>query len=651
MRRHRSLLVLRGEPPETAARARRAVADLPDHEVCWLDRIADARRLLGGSVSAVVLSLHDGIDADLLGAAHGLVRGGGTLILRAGNAPSTGPLTTRLAVWPHTAADVGDRLERRLWDRLRSVPSGSPRLAPEVPGGSAEQDALVAALRDGLDGPAAVWWVTADRGRGKSTGVGRALQGRPAVLTGADARATSVLAAVSGLSWTAPREVGETDVLVVDEAARLPLPVLQDLLRTHPGAHVVLVSTTRGYEGSGGGLQLRLGPWLERDPRPQRVLRLDTPIRWDPHDPLEAALFDALALDADVAPAAAVAEASVASVVHERLDRDVLAGDERLLREVFGLLRVAHYRTTPSDLHRLLDAPNLEVHVLRHDGHVVAANLLAHEGALPAVRVAAAIRGDLRLAGHALADALAVQGGHAALAQRRLVRSVRVATHPSLRRRGLAAHLIEATHRTVPADHFGTLFGATPALVGFRRALGYEVVRLGSRRGDRTGLPSVVMLRGDVAGLRAQLAADLPVQLAYLAAEAPLDPGLTEALTAGLPTTTLVDGDRALHRYAHGPASQESAAAALRAWLDRHPGWQAKLPPSDVALITARVVELQSWRAVAERAGTGVRGAMRALRRAVAVLLSDPPAAPEGEPHREAGHAHHRERDGVAEPE
>jgi tRNA(Met) cytidine acetyltransferase len=59
------------------------------------------------------------------------------------------------------------------------------------------------------------------------------------------------------------------------------------------------------------------------------------------------------------------------------LDRDALVADETQLREFFGLLVHAHYRTTPGDLHRLLDAPNLRLHALRHRGQVVAACLLA----------------------------------------------------------------------------------------------------------------------------------------------------------------------------------------------------------------------------------------------------------------------------------
>jgi len=41
---------------------------------------------------------------------------------------------------------------------------------------------------------------------------------------------------------------------------------------------------------------------------------------------------------------------------------------------------LAHYRTEPDDLARLLDAPNVTARALTHDGHVVSVALLAREG-------------------------------------------------------------------------------------------------------------------------------------------------------------------------------------------------------------------------------------------------------------------------------
>src|SRR5690606_13771224 len=133
----------------------------------------------------------------------------------------------------------------------------------------------------------------------------------------------------------------------------------------------------------GRGFSLRFLTGLERDSSLVR-LSLVQPIRWGEGDPLERMVFDALLLAAGPAQ---LDMPDLPDMLDElepmRLDRDALAADETSLRELFGLLVHAHYRTTPGDLHRLLDAPNLAVHVLRLRGHIVAATIVAQEGELP----------------------------------------------------------------------------------------------------------------------------------------------------------------------------------------------------------------------------------------------------------------------------
>ena len=53
-----------------------------------------------------------------------------------------------------------------------------------------------------------------------------------------------------------------------------------------------------------------------------------------------------------------------------------------------------------------------------------------------------------------------------------IVRSVRIAVHPDCRRKGLASKLINHVHESYQPDLFGTLFGATPELIKFRRKIG-----------------------------------------------------------------------------------------------------------------------------------------------------------------------------------
>jgi len=88
--------------------------------------------------------------------------------------------------------------------------------------------------------------------------------------------------------------------------------------------------------------------------------------------------------DARPAVDEAVAGSAVGDATYRRLTPDELLADEALLREAFGLLVAAHYRTEPNDLARLLDAPNLAARALVAEGRVVAVALLAREGRLDA---------------------------------------------------------------------------------------------------------------------------------------------------------------------------------------------------------------------------------------------------------------------------
>ena len=664
---HRRCLVLRGAPHDTAARAGELVSALAPADVLWVGSSAPTgvsavpdtavRRLLGRSFDAVVLDLHGGLDADVLGQCHGFVRGGGGLVLRmprVGRAPAGG--RERLAVEPFAAEAVGTRLYERLERCLARSPAvADPRpLTPPARAiaGTREQDALVARLaRAFVDGRPAFAVVIADRGRGKSAALGRAaraaLDRRPGLriaVTAADpGQAAEVLRFVAGPSGGPPldpvpylpplelaRSVAPMDVLLVDEAAQLPVPVLQRLVTQHPGAVIAFATTARGYEGTGRGFVLRFLAWLGDRGRPLTRDTLEAPIRWAAGDPLESLIFDVLCLDAEAAPAEAVrgAAAEPGAVRAVALDRDALAADEGRLRDVFGLLVHAHYRTTPGDLHRLLDAPNLSVHALLYRGRVVGATLLAREGGLSAATCEALGRGDRRIRGHALADTLISHAGRPAAGRLRIVRSVRIATHPALRRLGLARALVDHVHAACDADFFGTVFGATPALVRFRREVGYEVARLGIARGSRTGEPGVVMLRpvtpaatALLASLRADLARDLPVQLALMRETLPIDPDLAWALGVGLPApAALSDAERraAVRAVLFGPRPSDTALVALRATLVRHADALDALDPPIRAVVQARLLELHSWEDAARAGGFATtRQAQRAMRRAL----------------------------------
>lgn len=642
-------MIARGSREATRRASLLALEGLGDAQVAWLSADEEtrfvhrpsARSLLGRAFDAVVLDLHDGLDADLLGQAHGLVWGGGCLLLRMPVAPPPQPT---LAIHPFAVADVGvrfwQRFERCLARSAAQVPLGPITPASHDVRGTAEQAALVARLaRRFTSETPTLTAVLADRGRGKSSALGLALREALAArelrvaVTAASADATrEVLGFAPDVRFVTPAtlmaEADERDVIVVDEAAQLPVPVLQRLVQRHPRARFAFASTVHGYEGTGRGFELRFLDWAARE-RTLDTVTLREPIRWDGGDPLERLVFDALALDAEPASVH-----SAGPIEHVAFDRDVLARDERTLRELFGLLVHAHYRTTPSDLHRLLDAANLAVHGLVQDGRVLAATLVAFEGGLSLEHATQLARGATRIRGHALPDTLVCHANRPNAGTLSMVRSVRIAVHPDHRRRGLARQLVDAVHQRYAPDLFGTLFGATPELLRFRREVGYTLVRVGASRGARTGEPSAVMVRPVsprartlVDELRLDLARDLPLQLALMDADSELrlDPSLSRALGADLPPPTpLTDAAvrAAVRSYLLGPRTYESAAFALTQFVEQHADALATLPDATLpdsarALIEGRVRHCHPWRRVTTDAGyPSIPAAMRALRRA-----------------------------------
>ncbi|QCC47159.1 tRNA(Met) cytidine acetyltransferase TmcA [Halobellus limi] len=369
--------------------------------------------------------------------------------------------------------------------------------------------------------------VEADRGRGKSSAAGLAAgslaaAGRDVLVTAPDrrnasdlfSRASELLSALDALGdersgdgplrarsggrirFAPPAEAAELpddpDVVLVDEAAALPVRLLSSFL---DGPAVAFFTTVHGYEGAGRGFSVRFRDELDGRDHDVTEVTLSEPIRFAPADPVESWAFRALLLDARPPVEALVADASPSSVDYRALSPEELAADEHLLREVFGLLVLAHYRTEPDDLARLLDAPNLRVRVLEHEGHVVSVALLAREGGLDAETRRSMYEGA-RVRGNMLPDVFTSQLRDEEAGVPVGYRVVRIATHHAARSRGLGSTLLSEvrTEFDGDADYLGVGYGATPDLLSFWESNGYETVHLSTTRNESSGEYSALML-------------------------------------------------------------------------------------------------------------------------------------------------------------
>lgn len=286
---------------------------------------------------------------------------------------------------------------------------------------------------------------------------------------------------------------GTVDVLLVDEAAGLPVAQLTSFLDCD---RVAFITTVHGYEGSGRGFAVRFRDHLVDSHHAVTDTSLATPIRYAESDPIEVWAFHTLLLDASPAADPLVEDTTPDTVQVEFISQDTLADDDRLLGEAFGLLVTAHYRTEPNDLARLLDAPNISVCALTANDHVVSVALLATEGGLDTATREEMYDGT-RVRGNMLPDVFASQLRDPDAAATIGWRVLRIATHPVARSRGLGSRLLEAiteTARTRDHDWVGVAYGATPRLVSFWADNGFSTVHFSTTRSDASGEHSALMM-------------------------------------------------------------------------------------------------------------------------------------------------------------
>jgi len=529
-----------------------------------------------------------------------------------------------------------------------------------------DQADTVHALEALLD-PGQVVVVEADRGRGKSSAAGLAVGGllersgehlvtapRRANVDEVFARAREVaeglglspretedgdgLAVADGrLVYRPPLEALEiadgVDAVVVDEAAGLPVHVLEAFLERR--TPLAFTTTIHGYEGAGRGFSVRLADRLDETSRPVHRLSMDEPIRYAAGDPLEAWSFEALLLDAAPAEADRLPAGAPSKARYRAPASRALPDDEALLREAFGLLVLAHYRTTPSDLARLLDAPNVGLHCLTLDDHVVSVALVAREGGLPEATRQRMYEGR-RVPGNLIPDVLTSQLRDADAGASQGLRVLRVATHPARRREGFASHLLDEVRRRAgdDVDWLGTSYGATPELLRFWHQLGYRTVHLSTRRNDTSGEHSALQLAPVTeAGRRladrseAWLLRRIPSVLADALCE--LEPDVVGAALAGLETSpelAIADREwRLVAAAAYGPGVYDQAPRPFRQLALRHlVDQRVELSLRAERLLVRKVLQAQPWDAVTAALGyESNRMAMRALGDAYQPLVDE----------------------------
>ncbi|ADP13273.1 conserved uncharacterized protein YpfI [Erwinia sp. Ejp617] len=504
----RRLLIISGDACWCEQQAAACMAQLPGDWLTVGDRPLSVlhcapqaiRTLLGREFKHALFDARGGFHAEALAAMAGTLRAGSWLILLAPEwaewplRPDADSLRWSECASPLPATLFIQRLQQLLladervvvWRQHHACTVSEIASLPSWQGdNSGQQQQILAQLLRARPG---ICVVTAARGRGKSALAGMLAARWPGrcLVTAPAKVATDVLANYAGerFRFIAPdRLLAEArqhqagiDWLLIDEAAAIPAPQLQQLVALFP--YVLLTTTVQGYEGTGRGFMLKFCATLPDVTRYQ----LDLPLRYAANDPLEQFISQALLLEDAVA-----VPHSDAVVIRSFEQRD-WARHPAFMTAIYQLLTSAHYRTSPLDLRRMMDAPGMHFSAALQGDNVQGALWLVDEGGLSAELAAAVWAGDRRPRGNLVAQSLAAHGGLTEAAQLRSRRISRIALAPALRGRGIGQQLISRSCQAAHGlDFLSVSFGFTPQLWRFWQRCGFQLVRFGSQREASSG--------------------------------------------------------------------------------------------------------------------------------------------------------------------
>ena len=279
------------------------------------------------------------------------------------------------------------------------------------------------------------------------------------------------------------------DWLIIDEAAMIPLPMLEKILQLalSKQSKILLTTTVEGYEGTGQGFLLKL-----LKTQSARRFYLDKPIRWQDNDDLER-LTDKLLLNgvstSDIK--SEIDEHTISYSINERQDIDAL-------KSIFYLLKMAHYQTTLVDLRRLFDAENLSVWQVNHTEQLIAAAVTINEGNLPNKLIDEVWRGTRRPKGNLVAQSLVAHAGDKLAAKLKSVRINRIAVIEPYRRQKIAKHLVQHIYQHASInnnDFISVSFAYSEANYQFWLACGFALVHIASHKQANSGSYSMMAIK------------------------------------------------------------------------------------------------------------------------------------------------------------
>lgn len=676
----RQCVILQGDSDWCQSSSQGLLADFDKNKlICLSDEASfdyktipqkQAQQQLGKEFDAVIFDALNVFNPDSFGAIVGTLKAGGALIIFMPNVLPDSLWLQRFhqIIIAYSKSYSSIQIIKQ-GDALPSLSIPKSRLESIGYSPTADQELALKSILNVVHGhrrrPLVI---SSDRGRGKSAVLGMAAaelikQGKKTIIVTAPSLATvepvfehaarllpegqlskgRLLFNNAEIKFMAPDALIESDqkadLLLVDEAAAIPAPMLEQLL--HQFSRIVFATTLHGYEGTGLGFAIRFKHILNRHTPNWRGLRLTMPIRWSENDVLEAFSFEALLLDAMPVADELIAHCQLADCVFEKIDRRQLienVEDETSLTELFGLMVLAHYRTRPSDLQLMLDRKDVTVYVMRYQGHIVASAWLVNEGGLDDDLAQAIHGGTRRLKGQLLPQSLLAHVGISSAGSLNYQRIIRLAVHPAIQQRGIGHALLNNIIDQVKQselDIVGTSFAVSVDLLNFWSTSQFMPVRLGLQQDDVSGSHAVMMLlavstagQTILAAAQQRLQDHWPylVQYEFKHIEPDLIIKLSALISAPAPALSAWDRQE-IFAFCQQQRAYESSRIALFLWLSAQIT-QAKftqLSTTQQQLIVLTILQQREWTDIAKKVGlNGKTQIINGLRDVVALLhLSD----------------------------
>ena len=288
--------------------------------------------------------------------------------------------------------------------------------------------------------------------------------------------------------------LGQAELLVIDEAAAIPLPLVRKLM----GPYLVfMASTINGYEGTGRSLSLKLiqqlreqsrgtsklnggekvadrssnskaadGAYSSLSSRSLREITLSEPIRYAQGDGVERWLNRVLCLDATLPRSSNVHGTPHPSQCQLlQVNRDTLFSfhpvSEKFLQNMMALYVASHYKNSPNDLQLMSDAPAHQLFVLvppvQEDAtrlpEILCVLQVALEGQISRESVLNSLSRGQRAGGDLIPWLVSQQFQDSEFAALSGARVVRIATNPDYGNMGYGSRALQALTEFYEGKH------------------------------------------------------------------------------------------------------------------------------------------------------------------------------------------------------